>query len=132
MVKFVHSAWAAQGFTRSDPGRGHGTAHQAMRQHPTQHSQKDPQLKIHNYVLGRGQGGTLGRKRKDKILKKKKEVSISTYGNMECFFVLLLLLWSGPLCGHTTDFFKVPLLDTVVEHFQNMPVKLQIELFSTF
>ena len=30
VVKFVHYALAAQGFTGSDPGCGHGTAHQAM------------------------------------------------------------------------------------------------------
>ena len=29
-VKFSCSALAAQGFTGSDPGRGHGTARQAM------------------------------------------------------------------------------------------------------
>ena len=45
VVKFVCSALAAQGSGGSDPGRGHGTAHQAMlRGRPTQHSQKDPQL----------------------------------------------------------------------------------------
>ena len=34
----LHSASAAQGFASSDPGLGHGTAHQAMlRQHPTCH-----------------------------------------------------------------------------------------------
>ena len=30
VVKFVRSASAAQDFTGSDPGLGHGTAHQAM------------------------------------------------------------------------------------------------------
>ena len=30
VVKFEHSAAVAQGFTGSDPGRGHGTARQAM------------------------------------------------------------------------------------------------------
>ena len=36
VVKFACSAAAAQG---SDPGRGHGTAHQAtLRQHPTPHN----------------------------------------------------------------------------------------------
>ena len=44
---------AAQGFTGSDPGHGHGTTRQAtLRQHPKCHNQKDLQLKIHNYVLG--------------------------------------------------------------------------------
>ena len=45
--------WAAQGFADLNPGCRHGTAHQAMlRQHPTYHNWKDPQLKIHNYVPG--------------------------------------------------------------------------------
>ena len=51
--EFVHSASEAQGFTGSDPGRRHGTAHQAtLRQHPTCHNQKDPQRRIYKYVLG--------------------------------------------------------------------------------
>ena len=38
VVKFAHSASAAQGFTGSNPGHRHGTAHQAMlRRHPTCH-----------------------------------------------------------------------------------------------
>ena len=38
VVKFEHSAAAAQGFTSSTPGRGHGTTHQAtLRRHPTCH-----------------------------------------------------------------------------------------------
>ena len=48
-----------------NPGRGHGTAHQAMlRQRLTCRNWKDPQLKIHNYVPG-----ALGRRRKNKIFK---------------------------------------------------------------
>ena len=36
VVKFMHSTSMAQGFTGSDPGRGHGTTRQAMlRGHPT-------------------------------------------------------------------------------------------------
>ena len=39
VVKFAHSAWAAQGFTGSNPGHGCGTAHQAMlKQRPTCHN----------------------------------------------------------------------------------------------
>ena len=39
VVKFARSASAAQGFTGSDPGCGHGIAHQAiLRQRPTQHN----------------------------------------------------------------------------------------------
>ena len=44
---------AAQCFVGSDPGRGHGTAHQAMlRQRPTYHNYKDLQRRIYNCVLG--------------------------------------------------------------------------------
>ena len=39
VVKFTRYALVAQGFTGSDPGRGHGTTHQAMlRRHPTCHN----------------------------------------------------------------------------------------------
>ena len=68
VVKCARSTLAAQGFAGSDPGCGHGTAHQAvLRQHPTCHNKKDPQLKICNYVPG-----ALGRKRKNKIFEKQK------------------------------------------------------------
>ena len=44
---------AAQGFVGSNPGRGHGTAHQAtLRQRPTYQNWKDPQQRIYNHVLG--------------------------------------------------------------------------------
>ena len=67
MVKFAHFALAAQGFMGSDPGHGHGTAHQAMlRWRPTCHNWKDPQLKIYNYVLG-----GFGEKKEKKNPKKK-------------------------------------------------------------
>ena len=53
VVKVSRPALAASGFTGLDPGRRYGTAHQAMlRWCPTQHNQKDLQLRIHNYVLG--------------------------------------------------------------------------------
>ena len=46
VVKFACLALVAQGFAGSDPGCRHGTAHQAMlRQRPTCHTKKDPQLK---------------------------------------------------------------------------------------
>ena len=49
VVKLVHSASAAQGFSSSDPGHGHGTTCQAMlRQHPTQHNQRPSQLEYTN------------------------------------------------------------------------------------
>ena len=52
-VKFTHSALAAQSFAGLDAGCRHGTAHEAMlRQHPTCHNQKDPQLKSYHYVPG--------------------------------------------------------------------------------
>ena len=66
VVKFVCSAAAAQGFAGSDPGHKHGTARQAtLRQHPTCHKQKEPELK--NIQLCTG--GIWG----EKAEKKKKE-----------------------------------------------------------
>ena len=58
----------AQCFVGSNPGRGHGTAHQTtLRQRPTCHNWKDPQRRIHNYVPeGFGE-----KKGKNKIFKKK-------------------------------------------------------------
>ena len=39
VVRFARSTSAAQGFAGSDPGRGHGTARQAMlRWRPTRHN----------------------------------------------------------------------------------------------
>ena len=71
MVGFVRSALVARGFAGSDPGRGHGTARQAMlRRCLTCHSWKDPQLKIHNCVPG-GFG-----EKKEKKKSKGKEVVI--------------------------------------------------------
>ena len=44
MVKVRRSASVAQGSSSSDPGRGHGTAHQAMlRRRPPQQNEKDLQ-----------------------------------------------------------------------------------------
>ena len=61
------SAAAAQGFAGSNPGHGHGTAHQAtLRWRPTCHNWKDPQLKIHNYIPG-----DFGSKKKNKKILKK-------------------------------------------------------------
>ena len=57
----MRSTSAAQGFTGSDPGRGHGTARQAMlRRRPTCHN-KDPQLKYTTMYWG-----DLGRKSRKK------------------------------------------------------------------
>ena len=69
VVKLAHSAAAAQGFSGSDPGGGHGTAHQAtLRWCPTCHNQKDPQLKYTTIYWG-----DLGRKNR----KKKKKIGNS-------------------------------------------------------
>ena len=39
LIKFQRSAVVAQGFAGSDPGGGHGTAHQAtLRQRPSCHN----------------------------------------------------------------------------------------------
>ena len=83
VVEFMHSASAAQGFTGSDPGRGHGAAHQTMlRWHPTCHNQKHPQLKVHNYVPeGFGE-----KKEKIKSLKNPQKTSHPNLGvNVGCW-----------------------------------------------
>ena len=62
VVKFACSASAAQGFASLDPGRGHGTAHQAtLRQRPTCHNQRHPQLEYAAMYWG-----ALGRRRRKK------------------------------------------------------------------
>ncbi|XP_070448319.1 TM2 domain-containing protein 1 isoform X1 [Equus przewalskii] len=59
-LKFACSALVAQGFAGLDPGRGHGTTHQAVpRWHPTLHNQKDLQLEYTTMYWG-----DLGRRRK--------------------------------------------------------------------
>jgi len=64
VVEFPCPASAAQG---SDPGQGHGTAHQAMlRGHPTWHNQKVLQLGYTTMNLG----GEVGEKKKGKKKKK--------------------------------------------------------------
>ena len=53
MVKFTRSASAAQVFTGSDTGHGHGTARQAtLRWRPTCHNQKHPQLEYTTMYWG--------------------------------------------------------------------------------
>ena len=58
VVKFTRSTSAAQRFASSDPGHGPSTARQAtLREHPTQHNQKDLQLEYTTIYWG-----TLGEK----------------------------------------------------------------------
>ena len=53
VVKFAHSASAAQGFACSDPGRGCGTVQQAMlRWCPIRHNQKHSQLECTTMYWG--------------------------------------------------------------------------------
>ena len=53
MGKFARPASAAQGFAGSDPGHGHGTAHQAMPRWVSHIAQAEgPATKICNYLLG--------------------------------------------------------------------------------
>ena len=63
----LHAALqAAQCFIGSNPGPGHGTAHQALlRWRPICHNWEDPQRRIYNYVLG----GFGEKKEKNKIKK---------------------------------------------------------------
>ena len=64
VVRFMRSALVAQGFMGLDPGHGQGTAHQVMlRQHPTRHNQKDPQLQYTTMYWG-----SLGKRRKKKSI----------------------------------------------------------------
>ena len=54
MVKFVHSTLGAQGFAGSDPGRRHGTAHQATLEAASHMPQPEELItRIYNYVPGR-------------------------------------------------------------------------------
>ena len=59
MVEFAHSALVAQGFTGSDPGRRHSTAHAEVTSHIAQ--PEGPTTRIYNYVLG-----VFGEKKKKK------------------------------------------------------------------
>ena len=80
MVKVACSTSVAQGFTGSDPGRGHGTAHQAMLgQRPACHDWRDPQRGIYNYVPG----GFGEKKEKIKSLKKKAKTDLSTHRKVQ-------------------------------------------------
>ena len=76
VVEFACSTLAAQGFARLDHGRGPGTSHQAMlRQHPTQHNQKDLQLEYTTRYWG-----PLGRRRKEK--KRRLATDVSSGANL--------------------------------------------------
>ena len=66
VVGFECFTSVAQGFTSSDPGLGHGTGRWArLRQDPTCHSQKDPQLKKYTTVYW-GDWGRKSRKKKSR------------------------------------------------------------------
>ena len=76
----MYSALAAQGFAGSDPRHARGTDRQAMlRRRPTCHNQKDPRLKIYNYVSGAlwGEKGKI----KKKILKKRVKIQLTNFWN---------------------------------------------------
>ena len=67
MAEFTRSIAVVQGFARLNPGRRHGTAHQAMlRWCPTCHNEKDLQLKIHTTMYG-GLWGEKGKKKKGRL-----------------------------------------------------------------
>ena len=75
VVKFVCSPSAAQGFAGSDPGRGHGTACQAvLRRRPTYRARGT--TRIYNYALG-----GFGEKKK-KERKKRLTTDISSGANL--------------------------------------------------
>ena len=54
VLKFTHSASAAQGFASSDPGRGHGTHRSSGHAEAASHMPQleGPTIKIHSYVPG--------------------------------------------------------------------------------
>ena len=62
---------AAQGFTGSDPGRRRGTLSSGHAE-AASHMPQLEGLTTKNIQLCSGEGGDLGRKRKNKILKKKR------------------------------------------------------------
>ena len=68
MVKSTHSALAAQSFAGSDPGCGHGTAHQAREAASHIPQPEGPTTRIYTYVLG-----GFGKKKKKKKKKNKKK-----------------------------------------------------------
>uniref|UniRef100_A0A9L0KKN2 EF-hand calcium-binding domain-containing protein 11 n=2 Tax=Amniota TaxID=32524 RepID=A0A9L0KKN2_EQUAS len=92
VVKFSHSTSAAQDFADSDPGHRRSTVHQAtLRQRPTCHNSKDPQLKKYTTVYW----GDLGRKSKKKIQKKNE---FNTFHLGGYFFIVNLYIW---ILSHT-------------------------------
>ena len=69
----------AQGFTSSDPGHGHGTAHQAMlRWRPTWHNQRRSQLEYTIMYLG----GFREKKKKKKKKKRRLAKDVSAGANL--------------------------------------------------
>ena len=52
VVKFACTALVAQGFAGSDPGCGHGAAHQTMLRRRPRAQLERPTTKIYDYVLG--------------------------------------------------------------------------------
>ena len=95
VVMFTCSTLVAQGFAGADPGRGHGTAHQAaMRQASHMPHLEGPTAKIYNCVLGGFGERKAGKKRLATVvssggnLKEKKSDEFKIYLSV----VLLLLL----------------------------------------
>ena len=70
----MHSTVMAQGLASSNPGHGHGIAHQDMLgRHLACHNWKDPQLRMYSYVPG---GFGEKKEKENKILKKKKKIRV--------------------------------------------------------
>ena len=124
VVKFARFPLVTQGFANSDPGRGHGTTHQAtLRQHPTCHNYKNPQRRIYNYVPG-----GFGEKKENKIFKNKKK-------RKKFFFELLdahATLWLPPVKG-SKDLQLIPQLSPFHVWFPDvLPTTTQDYLPSSF
>ena len=79
MVEFARSALVAQGFACLDPGRGHGTAGQAMLRAASHMPQLEgPTTRIYNCVLG-----SFGEKKKKKKKKKRLATVASPGANLK-------------------------------------------------
>ena len=66
VVRFARSATAAQGFSDSDPGCGHGTTRSSGHDEAASHvlQLEGPITKVYNYVLGEIWGENAGKKKR--------------------------------------------------------------------
>ena len=77
----MHSALAAQGFTGSDPGHGHGTTYRPAEAASHIAEPEGPTTRIYNYVLG----GLWGEEEKARLA-----TDVSSGANLEKKFLEIL------------------------------------------